>query len=150
MGWFENRGGDADTSRWRQSYDYVQQSPTMFGAIMTLIWCVSAVLSKTESFGTVAGPGFTALLFLFHNIHVRKAHREVSDALEEARSARVEVQTAREHIETTHQELSLNTEHTMTAAASAAQAAASVARIEALTRQLDAKIDALHTKAGQK
>ena len=142
MGWFDNQSSSdsySNGSRWRSSYDYVRQSPTVFTAIMTLIWAVSAVLSKTESIGTVAAPTITALLFLAHNVHARKAHREVSDALEEAR-------TTREEIDRTRQDLRQNTDHTLSAAESADAAARSVARVEKLTEALNAKFDALHGK----
>jgi hypothetical protein len=143
MGWFGRRYSDEDEAydrgRVRRSYDsasgYVQQSPTIVTAILTLLWCIVAVLSKQESLGTVAGPGLTALLFLAHNIHIRKANKETHQTLEEVRDMR-------SRIEDTKRELNVNTSQTVTAAASATQAAASVARVEDLTQKIDEKVDA--------
>lgn len=142
MDWF-GRSSDTEEGRLRSSYNYaydqVQQSPTIFTAILTMIACITSVWSGMETAGTVAGPFLTAVLFLAHNVHQRKANSQVKDALEEVRAARVQIGD-------THGDLEINTQQTVNAVAAAEKAAAAAEHTEQLVANINAKLEALHAK----
>ena len=146
MGYFDDTQSN---SRWRNSYNYaydsVQQSPTIFTAILTLIACITSVWSGMETVGTVAGPAMTAILFLAHNIHQRKAHQEVSDALEEIKAARREIGVTQGST-TLNAHMTINTQETVSAAKSAANAEASAARTEALVNRINQRLAEMEKK----
>lgn len=153
MGWFRKDDDDEESGgRWGRSYGaasrYAIRSPTTVGgACLTLIWVGIGLYTKRETLQSVGGEALLAISFiimtLLQNIHLRKNHRETSEALEEVKAARAEAAAARAHIETAQGDLSVNTAQTVSAAESAAKAAQYAENVERLVAQLNAKFDKL-------
>lgn len=148
MSYFDGEGSGG--SRWSRGYGYARdmatESPTLFTAVLTIIACITSVWSGMEDIGSVAGPCITAILFIVHNIHVRKSHGRVEDALNEVKAARTEILYTRTDLSDNTQHSASAAQSSMEAAEAAKSAADSAKRIEKLIAEQKQLLEKMNKK----